>query len=143
MIACTDMWYFARICAHARSWRGFAKCRFAHFPSCVSSMLTHMIHVREWEKLEILSARFRNHLHFTLHCKHRNLTPISLRVKTCVKGEAANNIIHGTQRALLNVRIKEISLPSDMHTEVTNWVKHAHKAEWAKCRRGSKTSVPG
>ena len=28
-----DMWYFARICAHARSWREFAKCRFAHFPS--------------------------------------------------------------------------------------------------------------
>ena len=31
-----DMWYFARICAHARSWREFAKCRFAHFPSFFS-----------------------------------------------------------------------------------------------------------
>ena len=26
------------------------------------------------------------------------------------------------------------SLPSDMHTEATNWVTHAHKAEWEKCR---------
>ena len=113
-----------------------------------------LIQVREWDKLKRLSARFRNHLHFTLHCKHRNVTPVSLRVKTCVKGEAANNIIHRTQRALLNVRIKEInfkirtfngliadkneelftSLPSDMHTEVTNCVTHAHKAEWEKCR---------
>ena len=31
-----DMWYFARICAHARSWREFAKCHFAHFPSFFS-----------------------------------------------------------------------------------------------------------
>ena len=30
------MRYFARICAHARSWREFAICRFAHFPSFVS-----------------------------------------------------------------------------------------------------------
>ena len=80
-------------------------------------------------------------------------------VKTCVKGEAANNIIHRTQRALMNVRIKEInfkirtfkgliadlneelftSLPSDMHTEVTNWVTHAHNAEWEKCRTRQQT----
>ncbi len=31
-----DMWYFARICAHARRWRDFAKCRFSHFPSFFS-----------------------------------------------------------------------------------------------------------
>ena len=30
------MRYFSRICAHARSWREFAKCRFAHFPSFFS-----------------------------------------------------------------------------------------------------------
>ena len=30
------MLYFARICAHARSWHEFAKCRFAHFPSFFS-----------------------------------------------------------------------------------------------------------
>ena len=30
------MRYFARICAHARSWHEFAKCRFAHFPSFFS-----------------------------------------------------------------------------------------------------------
>ena len=30
------MWYFARICVHARSWREFAKCCFAHFPSFFS-----------------------------------------------------------------------------------------------------------
>ena len=31
-----DMLYFARICAHAQSWREFAKFCFAHFPSFFS-----------------------------------------------------------------------------------------------------------
>ena len=31
-----DIWYFARICARARSWHEFAKCRFTHFPSFFS-----------------------------------------------------------------------------------------------------------
>ena len=31
-----DMWYFASICVYARSWREFAKCCFAHFPSFFS-----------------------------------------------------------------------------------------------------------
>ena len=30
------MWYFVLIFAHARSWREFATCRFAHFPSFFS-----------------------------------------------------------------------------------------------------------
>ena len=38
-----DMWYFARIYAHARSLREFAKCRFAHFPSFFS------VHVDTYE----------------------------------------------------------------------------------------------
>ena len=37
------MRYFARICAHARCWREFAKCRFAHFPSFFS------VHVDTYE----------------------------------------------------------------------------------------------
>ena len=60
---------------------------------------------------------------------------------------------------MMNVRIKEInfkirtfkgliadlneelftSLPSDMHTEVTNWVTQAHNAEWGKCRTRQQT----
>ena len=44
VIACMDMWYFARICAHARSWREFAKCRFAHFPSFFSVHVDTYVH---------------------------------------------------------------------------------------------------
>ena len=38
------MRYFARICANAQSWREFAKCRFAHFPSFFS------VHVDTYDK---------------------------------------------------------------------------------------------
>ena len=39
------MRYFARICAHARSWREFAKCCFVHFPSFFS------VHVDTYAKV--------------------------------------------------------------------------------------------
>ena len=43
------MRYFARICAHARSWREFAKCRFAHFPSFFS------VHVDTYDVISIIN----------------------------------------------------------------------------------------
>ena len=109
--------------------------------------------VREWEKLERLCARFHNHLHFTIHCKHRNITPVSLHIKSSMKGEMAKKIILRTQKSLMNVRIGEINfkirtlkaliadineelfiqLPRDTYMEVVNWVRHVHKEEWTKC----------
>ena len=37
-----DMWYFARICVHVRSWRHFAKKISRTFPNFSQSMLTPM-----------------------------------------------------------------------------------------------------
>ena len=50
-------------------------------------------------------ARFRNHLRFNLHCKHHNVTPVSLRLKSSVKGSAADTILRKAEKSLLNVRI--------------------------------------
>ena len=91
---------------------------------------------REWEKVKRHLARYSNHLQFNLHCKHNGLTPNSLRIKTGIRGPAANKIIERAQRQLVSVRIKEtlfkrdcwkereaeldeaffIQLPSDMYT---------------------------
>ena len=52
------MWYFARICAHTRSWREFAKCRFAHYPSFFS------IHVYTYDiviTLAMMGMSLRGH----------------------------------------------------------------------------------
>ncbi|XP_072033573.1 uncharacterized protein [Amphiura filiformis] len=53
-------------------------------------------------------ARFRNHLRFSLHCKHLDITPVSLRLSSTVKGNKANNILRSAERALLNVRVGQI-----------------------------------
>ena len=43
-----DMWYFARICAHTRSWREFEKCRFAHYPSFFSIHVDTYVFLSIW-----------------------------------------------------------------------------------------------
>ena len=60
------------------------------------------------ERAKKTLARYKNHLHFTLHCKHKNVFPVSLKLKTTVKGKTANRIIEKAQLALLNERIKQI-----------------------------------
>ena len=109
---------------------------------------------RRLEFLERKSARFRNHLHFTLHCKHQGVTPVSLKLKSSVKGLTAERILERTQRQLVSERIRQTNstldsvknqisdtdeqlfhlLPSDVYTEVKNWVAHAYKSEYDKCR---------
>ncbi len=51
-----DMRYFARICAHAQSWREFAECRFAHFPSFFSVHVdTYAQCVEYWARAHALT----------------------------------------------------------------------------------------
>ncbi|XP_072023469.1 uncharacterized protein [Amphiura filiformis] len=108
---------------------------------------------RSLEFMERKLARFRNHLHFTMHCKHHGLYPPSLSLKTAVKGPHAQRIIQNTQHLLLNERIRQIyytinvtkqrisdldeslftCLPVDVYTDVKNWVTHASEAEFSKC----------
>ena len=50
-------------------------------------------------------ASFRNYLRFTLHCKHHDVTPISLKLTSNIKGQKANNILRRAEKQLLSVRI--------------------------------------
>ena len=61
--------------------------------------------VREYEKSALKHARFRNHLHFNLHCKHNGIIPVSLRLQSNVQGKKADNILRRAERSLLSVRI--------------------------------------
>ncbi len=112
--------------------------------------------LRSWEKTERKIARYKNHLHFTLHCKHHGLMPPSLRIKSSMKGARVDNILRRTERLLMAERISGIyhvldKLQNeraecdehlfmcvhgdDIYTEAKNWVAHAHKAEWNKCQQ--------
>ena len=44
-----------------------------------------------------------------MRCVHNNVTPASIRLKTSVKGEAAQKILRKTEKKLLNVRIRQCS----------------------------------
>ncbi|XP_072023068.1 uncharacterized protein [Amphiura filiformis] len=45
---------------------------------------------------------------FSLHCKHHNITPVSLHLSSSVKGSKADNILRRAERSLLNVRIGQV-----------------------------------
>ena len=98
----------------------------------------------DMEKFERSISAFRNHLHFTLHCKHHGVYPTSLTLKCSMHGLGVDIILRA-QRALLNEWINRIKkelefyknkradcdeflfmqLPSDMYEEVLTWMVHA------------------
>ena len=61
--------------------------------------------VRDYETLARKEARFRNHLRFNLHCKHKDVVPTSLKLQSTVPGMEARKIIQRAERQLLGVRI--------------------------------------
>ena len=63
--------------------------------------------LREVEKITIKLAKWRNHRNFDLRCKHNNITPSNLRIKSSVKGIKAHDILHKTARKLLDIRIAQ------------------------------------
>ena len=64
--------------------------------------------VRKWENLSKSAGRYRSHQKFYLQCKHLDLTPTGIKLKTTVEGNDARNILRKAEKALLNVRISEI-----------------------------------
>ena len=63
--------------------------------------------VRRYEQLSISRAKFKSHLHFNLHCKHHNVIPKSLKMKSPVDNEQARHLLRKTERVLLNIRITD------------------------------------
>ena len=113
---------------------------------------------RDLEKIERKISAFRNHLHFTLHCKHHGVFPPSLTLKCSMKGKGVNTILLKAQRALLNERVTRIKreldhftrkrtdlderlftqLPSDVYEEVGQWMAHARTTEFDNIRQRQK-----
>ena len=63
--------------------------------------------LRELEKTTNKIASWTNHRHFNVRCVHNNVTPNSIRLKTSVKGDAAQKILRKTERKLTNIRISQ------------------------------------
>ena len=77
--------------------------------------------VRDYEKTVLKHATFKNHLRFNLRCKHKDVIPVSLRLKTSVTGKQARNIIHKAEKSLLRIRIGQtVNKIDSLDCEVKN-----------------------
>ena len=64
---------------------------------------------REWERLQLRSSDYKNHRIFTLRCLHRELVPVSIRLKTTLTTSKARQIIRKAEKDLLQARVKAIN----------------------------------
>jgi hypothetical protein len=112
--------------------------------------------VRNLENTTKKIARYNNHLRFSLHCKHHNVTPNSISLRSTVKGKKAEEILQKAERALLGARIGQINYKlktldnnrvdleaaidrgindEQKKTAVLKFIAHAQKAEHETCKQ--------
>ena len=64
---------------------------------------------RVWERLWLRASNYKNHRIFTLRCLHKELIPVSIKLKSTLKTEKARKIIRKAGKDLLQARIKAIN----------------------------------
>ena len=57
--------------------------------------------IREFEDISRTKGRYSSHPRFYLQCKHKELTPKGIRVRSQVDGPEAKKIIEKAEKALL------------------------------------------
>ena len=63
--------------------------------------------IRIHEKLPRKIGRQTSHIRFNLQCKHTNLTPKNVKLKSPINTPEAKTIVQKAERALLDLRIVE------------------------------------
>ena len=64
---------------------------------------------RDWERLWLRASDYKNHRIFTLRCIHKDLIPVSIKLKTTIKTEKAKKIVRKAEKDLLQAGIKAIN----------------------------------
>ena len=65
--------------------------------------------LRDWERLRLQVSDYKNHRIFSLRCLHKDLVPVSIKLKTTSKTDRAKKIIRKAEKDLLQARIKSIN----------------------------------
>ena len=65
--------------------------------------------LREWERLRLRFSDYKNHRIFSLRCIHKELIPVSIKLKTTLDTPRARHIIRKAEKDLLQARIKAIN----------------------------------
>ena len=64
---------------------------------------------RNWERLWLREIDYKNHRIFTLRCLHRELVPVSLKLKSTLNTTRAKKINRKAEKELIQARIKSIN----------------------------------
>ena len=64
---------------------------------------------RDWERLQLRALYYKNHRIFTLKCIHKDLIPVSIKLKSTLKTERAKKIVRKAEKDLLQARVKAIN----------------------------------
>ena len=80
----------------------------------------HQILLQEYGvELQLRASDYKNHRIFTLSCLHKELIPVSIKLKSTLKTEKARKIIRKAEKDLLQARIKAINSILDNVTKQT------------------------
>ncbi len=114
--------------------------------------------VRQFENISKIKGRYQSHLRFYLQCKHKQLTPKGIKVKSQMHGPEARKIIEKAEKALINIRIGEVIrknktlekkiqdvaenlrsiLPNNTHSKIVEINENRKKREFEKSREKQK-----
>ena len=64
---------------------------------------------RDWERLWLRASDYKNHRIFTLRCLHKDLVPVSIKLKSTLTTAKARQIIRKAEKDLLQARVKAIN----------------------------------
>ena len=65
--------------------------------------------LRDWERLRLRSSDYKNDRIFSLRCIHKELIPVSIKLKSTLDTPKARQIIRKAEKDLLQARIKAIN----------------------------------
>ena len=74
---------------------------------------------QDWERLWLRASNYKNHRIFTLRCIHKELIPVSIKLKSTLKTEKAEKIVRKAEKDLLQARVKAINSILDNVTKQT------------------------
>ena len=74
---------------------------------------------RDWERLWLRASDYKNHRIFTLRCLHKDLVPVSIKLKSTLKTVKARQIIWKAEKDLLQARVNAINNILDNVTKQT------------------------
>ncbi len=64
--------------------------------------------IRTFENISKTKGRYTSHLRFYLQCKHVEIVPKGIRIKSQMKSREAKEIVRKAEKALINTRIGEV-----------------------------------